>query len=84
MTNDERLAIFRLAKEAASGFSGKVLFPHVGCIDTNGAVALAILAVSTWRKSAAGFVAVNGAPAGLSEILIPGRDCRWHVGRAVP
>ena len=41
MTNDERLAVFRLAKEAASGFSGKVLFPHVGCIDTDGAVELA-------------------------------------------
>ncbi len=34
MTNDERLAVFQLAKEAASSFPGKVLFPHVGCIDT--------------------------------------------------
>jgi len=41
MTSDERLAVFRLAKEVASGFSGKTLFPHVGCIDTAGAVALA-------------------------------------------
>jgi dihydrodipicolinate synthase/N-acetylneuraminate lyase len=41
MTIDERLAVFRLAKDAASSFSGKVLFPHVGCIDTAGAVALA-------------------------------------------
>ena len=41
MTHDERLAVFRLAKEAAAKFSGKILFPHVGCIDTNGAVALA-------------------------------------------
>jgi dihydrodipicolinate synthase/N-acetylneuraminate lyase len=41
MTNDERLSVYRLAKEAASKFSGKALFPHVGCIDTKDAVALA-------------------------------------------
>jgi dihydrodipicolinate synthase/N-acetylneuraminate lyase len=41
MTHDERVSIFKLAKEAASKFKGKVLFPHVGCIDTDGAVALA-------------------------------------------
>lgn len=42
MTIEERLSVFRLAKEVASGFSGKILFPHVGCIDTEGAVALAV------------------------------------------
>lgn len=41
MIADERLAVFALAKEVASGFTGKILFPHVGCIDTDGAVALA-------------------------------------------
>ncbi|MDQ2084562.1 dihydrodipicolinate synthase family protein [Xanthobacteraceae bacterium Astr-EGSB] len=41
MSNEERVSIYKLAKQSASGFSGKILFPHVGCIDTNHAVALA-------------------------------------------
>jgi dihydrodipicolinate synthase/N-acetylneuraminate lyase len=41
MSSEERVSIFALAKEAASGFRGKVLLPHVGCIDTEHAVELA-------------------------------------------
>ena len=41
MSHDERVSIFALAREVAAGFKGKVLLPHVGCIDTSGAVALA-------------------------------------------
>ncbi len=41
MTNDERVEIFRLAKEVSSGFKGKVLIPHVGCVDTKSTVELA-------------------------------------------
>ncbi|MEW6548761.1 MAG: dihydrodipicolinate synthase family protein [Spirochaetota bacterium] len=41
MTNEERISIFRLAKKAASEFGGKILLPHVGCIDTKNTVALA-------------------------------------------
>lgn len=41
MTHDERVQIFTLAKEVASEFSGKILFGHVGCVDTKGTVALA-------------------------------------------
>ncbi|MBU2531919.1 MAG: dihydrodipicolinate synthase family protein [Alphaproteobacteria bacterium] len=42
MSNAERLDIFRSAKDAASGFSGKIIFPHVGCIDTKHTVELAV------------------------------------------
>jgi len=41
MTNEERIAVFRAAKEVASEFEGKILLPHVGCIDTRSTVALA-------------------------------------------
>ncbi len=38
---DERLEIFKAAKEVASEFKGKILIPHVGCIDTESTVRLA-------------------------------------------
>lgn len=41
MSNDERISIYKLAKQSAAGFAGKILFPHVGCIDTDHAVVLA-------------------------------------------
>lgn len=41
MSSAERLSIYMLAKEVASGFKGKVLIPHVGCIDIKETVALA-------------------------------------------
>jgi dihydrodipicolinate synthase/N-acetylneuraminate lyase len=41
MTHDERVHIFKLAKEVAAEFGGKTLFGHVGCVDTKGTVALA-------------------------------------------
>lgn len=41
MTNEERIRIFKLAKKTAANFKGKILLPHVGCIDTAGAVELA-------------------------------------------
>ena len=44
MSGEERLEIFKLAKQAAAGFSGKIIFPHVGCIDTGHTVELAVAA----------------------------------------
>ncbi|MGQ9626155.1 MAG: dihydrodipicolinate synthase family protein [Anaerolineae bacterium] len=41
MTNEERIEVFRAAKEVASEFEGKILLPHVGCIDTKSTVELA-------------------------------------------
>jgi 4-hydroxy-tetrahydrodipicolinate synthase len=41
MTNQERIEVFKAAKEVASEFEGKVLLPHVGCIDTKSTVELA-------------------------------------------
>ena len=41
MTIEERIAVFEAAKEVASEFEGKVLLPHVGCIDTESTIALA-------------------------------------------
>jgi 4-hydroxy-tetrahydrodipicolinate synthase len=42
MTADERIAVFRLAKEVVTAQDGrKVLLPHVGCVDTASTVALA-------------------------------------------
>jgi dihydrodipicolinate synthase/N-acetylneuraminate lyase len=41
MTNEERIQVFRAAKEVASEFSGKILLPHVGCIDTQSTLELA-------------------------------------------
>ena len=41
MSNEERIEVYRLAKEVAKGFSGKIILPHVGCIDTESTVMLA-------------------------------------------
>lgn len=41
MTVEERIAVFKAAKEVVSEFEGKVLLPHVGCIDTKSTVELA-------------------------------------------
>jgi dihydrodipicolinate synthase/N-acetylneuraminate lyase len=41
LTNEERVQIFKAAKEVASEFDGKILLPHVGCIDTKSTVELA-------------------------------------------
>jgi dihydrodipicolinate synthase/N-acetylneuraminate lyase len=41
MTNEERIEVFKGAKEVASEFEGKVLLPHVGCIDTESTLELA-------------------------------------------
>jgi 4-hydroxy-tetrahydrodipicolinate synthase len=41
MTNEERIAVFRAAREVASEFEGKILLPHVGCIDTKSTIELA-------------------------------------------
>lgn len=40
MTNDERIAIFKLAREVANEYEGKFLIAHVGCADTASTVAL--------------------------------------------
>jgi len=44
MSAEERISIFKLAKAATAGFQGKILLPHVGCIDTDHAVELALAA----------------------------------------
>lgn len=41
MSNEERIRIYELAKETSRNYSGKVLIPHVGCIDTKNTVELA-------------------------------------------
>jgi len=41
MSSEERISVFKLARQAAAGFRGKILLPHVGCIDTDHAVELA-------------------------------------------
>ncbi|GHU05837.1 dihydrodipicolinate synthase family protein [Betaproteobacteria bacterium] len=41
MTTEERISIYKIAKQSADGFKGKILLPHVGCIDTKNAVELA-------------------------------------------
>jgi len=41
MTNDERIEVFKAAKEVASEFTDRILIPHVGCIDTESTVELA-------------------------------------------
>jgi dihydrodipicolinate synthase/N-acetylneuraminate lyase len=41
MTNEERIEVFKAAKEVASDFEGKILLPHVGCIDTKSTLELA-------------------------------------------
>ena len=44
MTNAERIEVFKLAKLAAANFPGKLLIPHVGCIDTKSTLELALAA----------------------------------------
>jgi len=41
MSNEERIQVYKLAKEVAGEFTGKILLPHVGCIDTKSTVELA-------------------------------------------
>ncbi len=41
MTVEERLAVFRIAKDVVKRYSGKCLIPHVGAIDNKSAVQLA-------------------------------------------
>ncbi len=41
MTNAERIEVFKAAKEVSSEFEGKILLPHVGCIDTKSTLELA-------------------------------------------
>lgn len=41
MSNEERLQVFRAAKEVASEFEGKYVLAHVGCIDTQSTIELA-------------------------------------------
>ncbi|WP_066455611.1 dihydrodipicolinate synthase family protein [Anaerotruncus rubiinfantis] len=41
MTNEERISIFKLAKEVKDQYEGKFLIAHVGCADTDSTVALA-------------------------------------------
>lgn len=41
MTNEERIEVFRAAKEVASQFEGKILLAHVGCADTKSTLHLA-------------------------------------------
>jgi 4-hydroxy-tetrahydrodipicolinate synthase len=41
MTVEERIVVFKAAKEVASEFGGKILLPHVGCIDTRSTLELA-------------------------------------------
>jgi dihydrodipicolinate synthase/N-acetylneuraminate lyase len=41
MTNEERIEVFKAAKEVASEFEDRILLPHVGCIDTKSSVELA-------------------------------------------
>lgn len=41
MSTQERIEIFQIAKEVASELCGKILLPHVGCIDTKSSVELA-------------------------------------------
>ncbi len=41
MTNEERIEVFKAAREVASEFSDRILIPHVGCIDTRSTVELA-------------------------------------------
>ncbi len=41
MTNDERVEIFRLAKDVAGLYKEKILIPHVGCVDTKNTIDLA-------------------------------------------
>jgi 4-hydroxy-tetrahydrodipicolinate synthase len=41
MSTYERIQVFQAAKEVASEFEGKILLPHVGCIDTRSTLELA-------------------------------------------
>jgi 4-hydroxy-tetrahydrodipicolinate synthase len=41
MTNEERIEVFKAAKEVTSELTDRILIPHVGCIDTASSVELA-------------------------------------------
>ena len=41
MTSEERIQVFKAAKQVAAEFKGKILLPHVGCIDTQSTLELA-------------------------------------------
>jgi dihydrodipicolinate synthase/N-acetylneuraminate lyase len=41
MTNTERIEVFKAAKDVAAKFPGRILIPHVGCIDTKSTLELA-------------------------------------------
>lgn len=41
MTHEERIKVFKAAKDVASEFESKIVLPHVGCIDTKSTVELA-------------------------------------------
>lgn len=41
LSNEERIAIYRLAKKVAADFQNKILIAHVGCADTNHSIELA-------------------------------------------
>jgi dihydrodipicolinate synthase/N-acetylneuraminate lyase len=41
MTTEERISIYKIARQSADAFKEKILLPHVGCIDTENAVELA-------------------------------------------
>lgn len=56
MTNDERIAVFKAAKEVVQAYPGRVLIGHVGCIDTASTIALAQAA------EAVGLDAVGAVP----------------------
>jgi dihydrodipicolinate synthase/N-acetylneuraminate lyase len=44
MTNEERLQVFSAAWEVADSFPGRVVIPHVGCIDTKTTIELSVAA----------------------------------------
>ena len=46
MSNAERIEIFRIARQVADQFTGRILLPHVGCIDTAHTIELAQAAQS--------------------------------------
>lgn len=44
MTSEERLEVFRAAKDIADRFPGRVIIPHIGCIDNKNSIELAVAA----------------------------------------
>ncbi len=41
MTNEERIQVFKAAKQVVAAFKGKIVLTHVGCIDTKSTLELA-------------------------------------------